>query len=1011
MSFTRPLLIALALLGTVAELAPATALAGEMPIPAYGMVEIVPPPAIRVDGGPVDVAVVAFAPNGTGLAGLKLKPEASVGVAGSWREISTGLYQFTWAPPIGGTAASVQFSVKGKAEVGVVSSQVTMPLAPSGIQVSATANPASVTLGPNAESTLSIVSAGDPAVRVSSGDVKQLTPMGGGRFTAKFIAPSVPFPHLAIVAVADAGDPRGGYNWSVIPLDGAIPFPVAGPAGATVVLRIAGKEFGPVKLDANGQGSVPVVVPPGTNTGTQVLVVNGQSTESQLDLKVPESRRMTMFPLPLDVPVTVGSMPVRAVVLTPDGKPDTTAKVVFAANKGTMGPARHVNNGVYEASWSPAPTDTGNVKISASVDGSKIQADDVSIALLPARPARITLATDPIEIGPNTTSLKIVAHATTADGQPVIGEVVEIGGSVLMKGPVSDQKNGDYTATVGVPTAGVTRVTAFGHADVSRNPVRSVIFIGEDRVADDGASSVRLAVLATDLWGYPVANQTVLLELASGGGKLSTTTVSTDAAGIGRVEYIAGSTPGMARIRGSVGNASGWAGILQVPDHAARFAIPVTGGTAAETAKSWVAVSPAVVVPLQGGAAPAPVTAVAAAPALAPVGAAPARIDLTVPPTLSAGSTLVVTATARDANGSAIRGAGLTFLTSVGSFGPVTESDGVASATLTVPPGAGGTARISVMSDSGTSALGKIEISGVASAAAAPSNASPWATSAPTPAEPAPAPVAPVPAPAPVAPAPAPAPAPVAAEPKVPTQSPASAGDFPWFRARAGVVASSYDYEQKPSDEPGELLNTSLAVGPPDGGRAAGPVGYEVDARVWVPSVPYLGFHGSFRSTYYQIDAAPFSSPAKDWLNDLRLDVDGRYPFEVGANDQLWIGAKAGFRYNDFMLFKGCLEPSCQVEYSAVGLPGFAVGPEIGAEIGNGYVIGAYEGGFANFTTPYSNAIDLDVGYDLYDGLIGDLGFGWSTRTVLLQSADKGEDRGTLSDQQILVRLSLGWEM
>jgi len=392
--------------------------------------------------------------------------------------------------------------------------------------------------------------------------------------------------------------------------------------------------------------------------------------------------------------------------------------------------------------------------------------------------------------------------------------------------------------------------------------------------------------------------------------------------------------------------------------------------------------------------------AAATAAGLAAPGATPAMIDLTVPTTTPAGGTLVVTATPLDATGKAIPGAGLEFFTNIGSFGPVTEKSGVYSATLTVPKDATGVAKLSVVSEAGPSQLAKVTIG---AAAPAPAPASPWGAAPTEPAPAAPATVA-APPPAPAAP-PAPATPVPEATPK-PPKAPAPAGEHPWLRARASAALGAYSYEHRPSDTPGDLLPATLSLGGGNGG-AAKPVGFEVDARAWLPSLPYLGAHVQARSQHYSIATSVFDGKAEDWLTDIRVDLNGRYPFAVGA-DEFWVGAKAGFRYSDILLFEGCLTNGCTVTYSQVALPGLGVGPEVGAEIGPLFFTAAYELDLANFTTPYASAIDANIGYSFLEHVFADVGFGWNQRTLLLQSADTGEDRAELSDGALMIDLGVG---
>lgn len=272
--------------------------------------------------------------------------------------------------------------------------------------------------------------------------------------------------------------------------------------------------------------------------------------------------------------------------------------------------------------------------------------------------------------------------------------------------------------------------------------------------------------------------------------------------------------------------------------------------------------------------------------------------------------------------------------------------------------------------------------------------ATPWGEVAAAEPVPAPEPAAPV---APVEPV---APVPVDARPSA---------DPPWLRLRASAVLSSYRYEQTPSDQPGNVLNRSLSVGG-EAGSPASPAGFELDGRVWLDAanVPYLGFHAAMRNTWYSIQSASFATPATDQLFNAEIELLGRVPFDVGA-ERFWVGAAAGFHYDDFIFFEGCIDqPGCSVGYAPLSVPGLGLGPELGAEIGRVYVVGGYTIGLANFSQPYRNAFDLNVGVRVVGSAFVDVGFGTVTRRVDLVGAESLTVRGQLSDAQMMLDLGVG---
>ena len=126
------------------------------------------------------------------------------------------------------------------------------------------------------------------------------------------------------------------------------------------------------------------------------------------------------------------------------------------------------------------------------------------------------------------------------------------------------------------------------------------------------------------------------------------------------------------------------------------------------------------------------------------------------------------------------------------------------------------------------------------------------------------------------------------------------------------------------------------------------------------------------------------------------------------GSDQYWVGGKAGFHYDDFMIFTGCLDPGCQVNFDPLALAGLGLGAEVGAEIGDLFFVGGYTHGLAQGTVPYSSTVDAEIGYEVIENGFVDVGFNWIDRVVLLQGADSGIERGQVSDSQMVFKLGVG---
>jgi len=1007
MKVMRSIVLALALFPVAPVVvfgAPAIA-AETAAIPSEGIVEILPIPVAYADGSTaVTVHVVALASNGAPFPGVKLKAEASTGEVGTVSDAGPGLYSFSYTPAKSTTDVDVTLSVKGKSATrDTVQGEVrfTVKGAPSK-PIEGTANPAEIVLGKVDVATLTFLGApakGDLLVRTSGGEVTNLTNMGEGKYSARFEAPKVNFPQFALITLADAANPALRFGYQKVPLQGAVDYPVDAPANASVVLKIEGKEFGPVKADGNGKAMVPVIVPPGVDKATLVTVVDGTTKESSMDLRVPPTRLLSLFPLPAGVPADASlAIPVRTVVLNADGSPNLTATLSMTVSEGSIGAASHVANGVYEAIWTPEDGDAaGTATVEVKMGDGDTNVDTLEVNLVPRRASKVVLTTDPPDIDPGATSVTVNYAVSSASGAPMEGQVITVnslGASVT--GAPEDQGGGNYQSTVTIDADGA-KMGAYVRGEASGNAVSHVALVpGADHAVNDGASGTILTIASIDTFGYPVADAEITLAVEAGGGQLPTT-VTTDANGLSQVQYTSGTDAALVRIVATTATgATGATSFLQVPEKTIPVDLPVSGSEGvAGVHGAWEHSAP--VLALSGGGAAAVAAGGMPAPPAVEVGspdAAVETVDVTFwPEEVPPGGTVVIRAIPMDADGKAIPGKTLDVMTSKGDVGSTTETDAIYETQVVVGDDVETELKVSVVAGDAMK-LVKVPVNPDAEAVAmgeAPEDEGPaWGARDDAP-EPEPA----------AEPEPQAEPA-----PKVP-KDPA---DVPFFRARLSGIGSLYSYSQVPSTEPGPLLPQQLIVGGSSGGQAATPMGGELNARMWVPSVPYVGALVNARLSRYAIAAAEFDEPAPDWLNDIQVDVLGRYPFDVNG-DQYWVGGKVGVHYNDFMIFTGCLDPGCVVNFDPLGLTGLGVGLEAGLEISNLYAIAGFTQGLASFTVPYSTGVDVNVGYQLIPQAFVDAGFTMMNRRLILEGLDSGLDRGELSDGQLMFKVGFGYSL
>lgn len=954
-----------------------------------GLVQIVPVGPV-VGGGPaVDLYLLALNPDGSPMTGLSLKTARTVGLDSRWTEVGAGVYRVAFAPPAVGMPSQVSVSAKGRSSSRAkIATHAPIEIRPDDGLQAGTGEQVALTLGRDSEIVLPVTgaSASGVLVRASAGTATVL-PDG----QVRYMAPKLNYPHVAVLTFADAADPLVRYRSLSLQLNGSVEYPLKALPGASVSLVIGDRTFGPVLAGSDGKARVPVEVPPGFQQATQITTFEGQESRQEIDLKIPETRRLALVPLPAVLPADAARIvPVRVVVRTPGGKADESAAPVFTASAGTTGPVTNLGEGVYQTEWR-LPQEGAEASIEVGL-GDEIQKDALTVALVQRRPVSIRLTPSVSRLGPETDSVDIAARLTDASGELLRdAELVIAATGAEPVGDAVKLPSGEYWFTLETEDdSGPVAVVVRTGGAPSTNPVRALVVAPEDgRVTNDGSDAVDLVVGAVDAQGLPVSGAKVDLDLVQGDGSIASSRLTTGRDGIAHTSYVAGTTAGLVGIRATAtAGVVGYGTLLQVPQGVAPVTLPVSG-TARDVAlvQAWTGAVGTLTIPRGEG------------PAVA--GTPTGRVDAEVTshitlgsdaPTATPGSTITVSALfvppplppASEGEGEGRDEAPPVVpelvVTGAEMGTPKIADDGTVTVVLRVPDDASGPVEVTAK------AAGLVETLTLALA-----STDPWVGATPVVPEPVPE---------------------ERVVPEEPVREPtANASERRWFRGRLSALASSYLYEQAPSSEPGPLLPSRLAVGGADGGNPAYPTGGELDLRAWGDplDLPWLGAHGQVRLASYGIQSSAFDRVVKDVLANVEVDLLGRYPFEAGGN-AFWVGGKLGFHYNDFVMFTGCVDASCAIGYEAVTVPGIGLGPEVGAELGALHLLAGYTAGFASLR-PYAHGVDLNAGYEFLDGVFADLGFSALTRSVVLQGADSGIDRGVITDSQIMGKLGIGFAL
>jgi hypothetical protein len=943
---------------------------------APGEVELLAPLTVRA-GERVQLTVVALEADGSPMAGLKGKASATLGKCdgSGWLYAGDGKYNFWYTAPAAETVTNVTVSWKGKNSKRVpFALQQRIDVLPQvGSSIAVSVSPDSVMLGQSSDAsvTFSLVGAAhlnlsedDLLIVSSSGTITNVTHMGEGQFVARFTPPAVKYPHLALVTVALKSNPDVTFGHVVIPMVGKVPYPITATPNSTVMLTVDGRTFGPIKADSTGKVSVPIEVAPGQDRATKTIVADGKKLEESVDLRIPETRRVALFPAAAGVGADGTSrVALRVLVVQKNGDPDEQAnlKLNLGDNPGELSATTHAGGGIYETYYSaPTGTPAGQVTVSASLGGSTIQNGDFQFQVVGELPASMTLTGEPRMVTDNTAQLRLFMELRSQKGVGVEGQSLALyPAGASLSGDVSDLRSGTYQASF-KPTGGNVEIMATVRAPSAGNGVHHLsVMPMSPRVNNDGTSTDLLLIVATDAQGYPVANVSVDLSV-EGDGTVDRTAV-TDANGLASVLYKSGRSAGIVEIHATTAGVSTSAAVVQAAS--GEFGPMAGGGTVAAVtiAERWAGLTGVLSVPREG-AESAAVAAVSMPDRVVPA----AKIVLEVQPeSANVGDKIVVVARVLDGEGVGLSGHDLN-----GSLGGDTNAlsdwtdngDGSYSANFVVSADATGTQTITVASGAVTGAA-HLVVEGVPGAV-------------------------------------------VISTTKKPRKKSANTGEH---RVSVGLVSSLLSYRQSPYTSTGPILPNTVEFGKSGDSSAAHPMGVVLAARGVLTGPVY--YDASFEAQGYAISSAEFG-------DTLVYDTTTSGHAHVGVSQQLTVGGvdisagiRGGLSVEDYLLWSLLVDETSgaqSIEYSTIMPFGGSVALDLGVQL-SGWSLGASASqAYAYFTNRHVNAFGLNASVDLSDALFLNLGADVKTRGIELVGTETGTVFGDIQDQTTSLEVGVG---
>jgi len=171
----------------------------------------------------------------------------------------------------------------------------------------------------------------------SIGTIASVTSAGDDHFTARFIAPAARFPQASIIVVDLVGGGQHLRASTCLPLHAAAQMPFHTSANASVSVRIETESFGPVRADAQGNVTIPIVVPPGIRDGiARATDADGNTRETTVDLQPAPFAQMLIVAAPQ---LEVGSFSeVSTFGVTTRGEPIAQGSTTLRASEGMVHP-------------------------------------------------------------------------------------------------------------------------------------------------------------------------------------------------------------------------------------------------------------------------------------------------------------------------------------------------------------------------------------------------------------------------------------------------------------------------------------------------------------------------------------------------------------------------------------------------------------------------------------------------------------------------------------------------
>ncbi|HLK92794.1 MAG TPA: hypothetical protein VKZ18_23075 [Polyangia bacterium] len=340
--------------------------------------------------------------------------------------------------------------------------------------------------------------------------------LGPGHFSVLYRPPEDRFPQVALLLTELGSGAARLHCATRIVLEGATVYPFRTGAGASVTMRVADRQFGPVIADRQGHVEIPIEVPPGVHKAAARAVDHtGASRETEVDLQLPPFPRILVL---APSSVEVGSFTeITVAALDENGAPAAPAKLSLVTSGGLAHPLGGPPGEARFLFEAPARVGAGAVAVAAVAAGTPPARSDLKVSLRPGPPHKLAVtAASPALIVGETRPVTVTIAARDRFANPVSAAEV----FVRVDGrPTSAAVSAEGLATISVtpPRRYDGRESVLVDATLGNvvgaqslrvtggPPARLALQVASPRVVGDGRHGTLLRVQAVDANGTPTA--------------------------------------------------------------------------------------------------------------------------------------------------------------------------------------------------------------------------------------------------------------------------------------------------------------------------------------------------------------------------------------------------------------------------------------------------------------------------------------------------------------------------